>query len=297
MYCRLQGSFPVEINACKRLSYLRLYRTKELTTFPITIAQNKNLKTLDLRDISPSKLDKIPDAIFELGLEVFSGYEVFNLADKTNSNLFKINQWKDTLKFLDLTNCDIVELPESIRECVNIEDARLFINNYNQFPSQLNSLYKLQRLYLGNNDYNFNVNPDWADLSNLTDLQYLLLTNRDLPLNNLQVVFQGLKSLTTILMGSTTFVNNSSRFNEFIESFYQLITENAFVNPTSAEALANDYPNQFRNIAWGHSGLAVDTPVEAHPDYISGQFFGAAQTNGQRVYELIDNYGHVVDHA
>ena len=98
-------------------------------------------------------------------------------------------------------------------------------------------------------------------------------------------------------MGSTTFVNNSSRFNEFIESFYQLITENAFVNPTSAEALANDYPNQFRNIAWGHSGLAVDTPVEAHPDYISGQFFGAAQTNGQRVYELIDNYGHVVDHA
>jgi Leucine-rich repeat (LRR) protein len=295
LYVKLEGLFPSEINAAKDLNFLRLYRTKSLTEFPLSISENKNLKTVDLRDISESKLLKIPDGLFELDLEVFSGYSVFNLSNVISSNFFKINQWATTLEKLDLTNCGIRTLPQSFFSLTNLFDLRLASNDFDYFPEGFNSLKKLTRFYLGSDDLTFNENSEWGDISELNDLRILLLNQTDLSVDDINIHFRGLFSLTDIFMGNGTFIDRSQnvRFNDFINSFYILCTSQGYLNPSSAP-ISENYPNKFRNISWGHSSLTQTGNIQAPVGFSQGISNGTPANQGEKIYVLVNNYGHTV---
>jgi Leucine-rich repeat (LRR) protein len=289
-FCQLSGVFPIDINSAINLDSLLLQSTNNLEGFPESIAQNKKIRILGLGQAFANRLEKIPDAFFSMSLEVFVIGNAAILTDLISSNFFKINQLKDTLKRFVIRNNFVEKLPDSIQECILLENLDMYQNNFKEFPKQISFLENLKILRMGdtlsleNTEIPVLFNEKLEDF----DVRFGNLDFLDIPLS-----FKNLKSLNVIRAFDQLVINNT-RFNEFIDAFYELCTENGFLNSSSTVAQNTGFPEQFRNIVWGASSLTQTGAVEAPPQFVQGSNNGNPINQGQKIYVLVNNYGHTI---
>lgn len=292
-FVRINGSLPTETTAFENIESLKYQFCRSIEAIPDSFP--KKLKNYTLSRSLTSKKTSLPDSFFKSKLESVIINSSYDFSDLISSNFFKINQLKNTLLTLYAQDCNFSELPESIRECTLLIVLNLYGNEFKQIPKQTESLINIGNLKLGNAAGFALTNtglPNWQNLNNLQQLSIDFEEN--LNLNEIPLKWVGLSSLS-VINDFERFIRSDARFNEFIPQFYQLVIDNAFIDPSSQEAIATGYPNQFRQITWGHSSLSVDSTIEPPPNFTQGVFNGQAQTNGQRVYELGANYGHLIN--
>jgi hypothetical protein len=289
-FIQLRGSLPYEVSLFSNLKIIQYSFGSYVQTQPDTFPGN--LQSLTLANIFQQKKTIIPDSVFESNITTLSAAGSYNLADNISSNFFKINQLKDSLSYLDFTGCEINQLPVEISECVELEDLRITGNNFSEIPTEIGSLVNLNRLYLGGGQLENNSLKDW---NNLNKLENLWLPYPSIDLSGMPQNWSGLKSLSSFLFFKQ-FINSSERFDEFIEHFYSLCTTNAYLDVSSAPG-SEQYPEQFRNISWGHGTLSFTGVKQAPVGYQQGVSNGNAQTNGEKVYVLQNQLGHTITHA
>ena len=290
-YTLLYGNLPVELALFPNVEILRFERAYNLEGLPAELSNMNSLKEAVFSITFLDKLNKIPEGLINSPLEKLDGRSQFNLEDITASNFYRINTWANSLKDLRLRNCNVFSVPTELASLTLLENLFLFDNPIEEFPKEIESLVNLIDLRMGGDNLQ---NTSFIDFSNLTLLERLYLYWDNLNLAEIPTKWVGLKSLSQI-GAFNNFITTDARLNEFIPYFYQLVTDNAFVDPTSQAAIASGYPYQFRGISWGHSSLNVDTPIQAPAGFTPGVFFGNAQTNGERVYEMGVNYAHVIN--
>lgn len=285
-YILLEGSLPVDLLSAKRLTGLNLAANLYLTNLP-DLSENKDIVSLNFAQISQTKFDKIPDSFFELNPTTFRATSTFDLSDVISSNLFKINQWTN-LEFLSLEDCDISEFDDSFSELTEILDLRINRNNFTEFPPQIANFYNLYRLYI-------NVigdNISFIDFRGLPSLKYLWLTG-NYNLSEIPLKWKGLVSLIQI-SNTLSFVNTNDKFNEFIGFFYILCISEGYLDVSTPTVQADDYPNKFRDIEWGHSSLTPTGTYQAPTGFVQGSNNGNPTNEAEKIFVLVNNYGHTV---
>ena len=288
----LRGVYPEDAVNFPALNYIRVQSARQLTGFPTQLGGG--VTYLNLQSALLSKYNQIPDAFFGNPLDTLVVTNCYNLSDVTSSNFFKINQLKETLRILYIIGCNVSNFPSVFNELENLEILYAYGNDFeDSLPFEVENISSFTQLRLGNNGQNL-INSDLIDHANHNLITTLQLSFPNLDYSQIPTKWSGLKSLNSIDKFIEFCINND-RFNAFIPYFYQLVIANGFVDPTSQAAIASGYPYQFRSITWGHSSLNVDTPIQAPAGFTPGVFFGNAQTNGERVYEMGVNYAHVIN--
>jgi hypothetical protein len=292
--CRLYNQFPIEVGAASSLNRIDLFATEFLTGLPTTISDNKNIETLRLSKSFVNKLDKIPDGIFENKISTFNGSSSFDLSDPISSNFFKINNLKTTLRSLGFSSNFITILPSSLSECVLLSTLTIG-NNPIKNPEVLESLFNLTRLYI---DSDFFENGLF-ETNNLTKLSSFFIQDMTENLiNEIPLKWTGLKSLSSFVVFGWV-IRTNLLFQTFIENFYTLCTQNGFLDPDSTEAQNTGFPEQFRDISWGDGNdwFTLSDPIQAPSGFSLGISNGTPANNAEKIYVLVENYGHTVELA
>ena len=285
-YIRIWNAFPNDIVHVVNLEELRLNTTGGITSFPENLTALGQLKELQLSRIGVGMFDKIPDSFFELPIEGFVANNTFNLEDPISSNLFKVNQWKNTLKRLSLDSSRITDLDDTFSELTGLETLYLDINRFTIFPVQALNLPNLVALRIGFLASVQNISfPDFIGLTNLETIRF----RGQMILSEIPTKWFPLENLKTIEQVHLMTQNTTVRNDEFISYFYQLITENASITPS-----AN---NKFRNMAWGVSAFQFTGAKVAPDGYVQGVSNGDANTPGKQVYVMQNQFGHTITHG
>lgn len=293
-YCQLSGNFPAEVVFANNLRQIYLQITRRLNSI---LNEVINIPSLEIYSVGRAFLVTptfIPSELFNSNLKQLNVSGTI-LTNNTSSNFFLINQLSDTLTFFQATGSQIEELPNELFECTLLYYLGLDNNNFQKIDERLNLLTNLKILHFGYVDVTVdNSLPDW---NNLTKLEVVFLASPDSSHNgfnysDIVTNWVGLKNLSSFLLFQR-FCRTDAQLNAFIPSWYQLITENGFLDPSSQAAIDSGYPNQFRSISWGHSSLTVDSPIVAPSGFVQGVSNGTPTTNGERVYVLMANYSHV----
>jgi hypothetical protein len=291
-FSRLYGQFPLEIGSAVDLLKIELDRTNFLTGLPETLVNNRNIEQFLFSDSFVSPLKKIPDGIFENKVTNLRGAKSFDLSDRISSNFFKINNLSTTLINLNLDDCLINMLPNSLSQCTLLQDLRI-IRNPIKNPQVLETLFNLDRLYI---DCDFFENGLF-ETTLLTGLRSFWSGNLteslilDIPLK-----WTGLKALSSFVLFRQV-ISTNPLFQTFIENFYTLCTQNGFLDPSSTEAQNTGFPEQFRDISWGDGNdwFTVTNPIQAPSGFSLGISNGTPANNAEKIYVLVENYGHSVE--
>jgi hypothetical protein len=293
-FTRLYGQFPLEIGSATNLKTIELGRTKFLTGLPSTLISNKNIEFFIFSDAFVNILDNIPDGIFENKVIVLRGSSSFDLSDRISSNFFKINNLADSITELNLESCSITMLPKSLSECVLLSDLRIGDNPIKN-PEVLETLFNLDRLYIGCGSFENGL----FETTLLTALRSFWITSlTESLIFEIPLKWTGLKALTNFVRFQNV-VRTNPLFQTFIENFYTLCTQNGFLDPSSTEALNTGFPEQFRDISWGNGNdwFTVTNPIQAPSGFSLGISNGTPANNAEKIYVLVENYGHTVELA
>jgi Leucine-rich repeat (LRR) protein len=294
-YSRLYGAFPVDLGLATSLRDITLNRTYELETFPDEISTIKGLESLALIGAfkASSKPVKLPDGLFSTALEKLIVTGSFDFQDNISSNLFKINQLSNTLTSLEISSCGITEIP---KEVTQLELLNL-INIDGDGVEKLENLSNLSVLRYGPPVSEFNK---FFKADNFTGVSLLILNYRGSGINDfsdISLKWSGFKSLKNLQSIFNFLDKLNVNFNRFIDSFYTLCINNGFLDPSSQQAINTNYPEQFRNITWG-DGRAIQTGEILEPTgYVQGVNNGSPTNQGQKIYVLVNNYGHTITTA
>jgi len=287
-FVKLNGSLPVEINSFLNIKELFYRFASDVETIPDSIPLN--LEKYSVGTSLKNKSTNLVDSFFSSRLSSLDVSGSFDLSDNISSNFFKINQLKGTLKDLIVKGCNIIEFPESLYECSNIYSIQSENNDFLELPYGVNDLSNLQLFYIGSS-IGTASNPSLPVWDNLKKLRTVYLGFSNLNFSEIPNSWKYLYSLVNFVL-FIHMVDTDQRFDEFIEHFYTLCTNEAYLEPSTPTAQADEYPNKFRNITWGHSSLTPDGPVEAPPNFQPGVSNGNPQHNGHRLFNLMINYGH-----
>jgi hypothetical protein len=185
----------------------------------------------------------------------------------------------------------IKKLPESLSDCTLLIDLRLSSNSIENLEV-INNLSNLNILQLDAEAFE----NDLFVTENLTKVTLLYV--RDLNenvINEMPLKWRGFKSLNSFSSFSFV-VKTNFLFQLFIENFYTLCTENGFLDPSSTEAQNTGFPEQFRDISWGGGSnwFTLSDPIQAPSGFSSGISNGTPANNAEKIYVLVENYGHTV---
>jgi hypothetical protein len=254
----------------------------------------KKVKTFALEVALQNRLESLPDTLFSTEMQGLNLSSSYDLSDNISSNFFKINILKDTLTNLSLQSCLISILPQSLSQCVLLQDLRL-IRNPIRNPEVLEDLLNLERLYI----YCDSFENGLFETSNLTKLQFFWAMKMTESLTlEMPLKWTGLKALTNFVRFQDV-VGTNIIFQAFIENFYTLCTENGFLDPDSTEAVNTGFPEQFRDISWGggNDWFTLSDPIQAPSGFSLGISNGTPANNAEKIYVLVENYGHTVELA
>lgn len=270
-----------------------IYMTAVLDITDLRIISPKTRKIDIGQSVFLEKLLLIPNQWFECKFVNYADFNGgFNFSDVISSNFFKINQWKE-LQILYLNNCNVKSLPlDSINELQELKQLGLYGNDLTEIPT-VGNLPNLFLLELTRNPITNPNIPNWNDLKDLRAIYW----NFEYPLSNVRLDFStipqhwsGLYSINLI----DAFWRDNSHFDEFINYFYELVTDNGSI---AANGSAMPYPNRFRNIAWGYGTLSFAGSKVAPAGYSQGITNGNPVNQGQKAYVLQNQYNHVITHA
>jgi hypothetical protein len=293
-FSKLYGQFPIEVGAALNLNLIELRSTLFLTEIPTTLSSIKNIETFIFNKTFLEKLEKIPDGVFENKVINLNATGSFDLSDSIFSNFFKINNLSDTLQVLALEDCSIELLPRSLSECLLLFDLRI-TENFIKNPQVLETLLNLERLYVNAGFFEDGL----FETINLKKLRSFIIRDMSIDLiNEIPLKWTGLKALSSFVVFSWAITTNLL-FQSFIENFYTLCTENGFLDPSSTEAQNTGFPEQFRDISWGDGDdwFTVENSVQAPSGFSQGISNGTPANNAEKIYVLVENYGHTVELA
>jgi hypothetical protein len=289
----LIGALPKELNSFKGLKIISLNRVYELSDLNFNIS--KNLERFNLSSAVVNPFDFIPDSIFQSNLSSLKINGVFNLSDNLSSSFFKINQLSSTLTSLSINNTFNEELPIEIANLNKLTSFQSIGNPYSEMQSVINDIPSLETLYHGSS---LSQPIELVNFNNLNLLGTLYLSFEDLDFSTMSENWFGLKSLYRFLV-FRYLVRTTQKFNEFTENFYTLCTENGFLDPSSTEAQNTGFPEQFRDISWGDDKdwFTFSDPIQAPSGFSLGISNGTPANNAEKIYVLVENYGHTVELA
>jgi hypothetical protein len=291
---KLIGPFPTNILSAKNLGSLILFGPLFITTLP-DLSKNKDLSTITLGRINENSnsFNKIPENFFETNPKIFRVVNTFDLSNLIASNLFRIGEMTN-LEQLDLSGCLATELDESFGNLIEIRDLRLLGNPFTYFPESIAKLPKMYRLYF---QLDFSVEnasfPDFKDLVSLTTFYFI--SNNSGTSFNLQEIplkWAGLVKLSSFAL-FRRFIKNNDKFDEFTDVFYTLCTNEGYINASSVP-LGDLYPDRFKNISWGHSSLTQTGNIQAPVGFSQGISNGTPANQGEKIYVLVNNFGHTI---
>jgi hypothetical protein len=291
-FVQLFGSLPVDTIYFKNLSDLSYRYTSNIVLVPDSFP-NK-VKTFNLSNALQNRLESLPDTLFSTEIQDLNLSSSYDLFDNISSNFFKINILKDTLTNLSLQDCSISVLPQSLSECVLLSDLRLSSNPIKN-PEILETLFNLDRLYISSGSFENGL----FETTLLTGLRSLWVQDMtENSINEIPLKWTGLKSLKNFLYFNSVILTNPL-FQLFIENFYTLCTENGFLDPDSTEAQSTGFPEQFRDISWGDGNdwFTVEDSIQAPNGFSQGLSNGTPTNNAEKIYVLVENYGHTVELA
>jgi len=294
LYVLFEGAFPLELIYFENLDYMYFAYAFNVVSIPNSFPEKLDSYTVDR--VLKNKLDKLEDSFFNTNLTSINLTASFNLNDNLSSNFFKINQLKETLSNLTLSDCDISELPLSFFELVKLDYCVLSRNNFSRVDAGFNNFIELETLLLGNTGGNL-IDSTMPFFSNLNKLTNLNLGFKNIDLSDIETKWAGLKSLKDLSYQFYNFIDNNVRFNTFINSFYTLCTNEAYIDTSIPAAQADEYTNKFRDISWGDSSLSFTGTKQAPAGYIQGVSNGTPANEGEKVYVLQNQYGHTITHA
>jgi hypothetical protein len=301
-FTRLSGSYPIELGFAKKLEEIILIRTRNLTGLPESLKNISNINSVRLANSFTNRLEAIPDGFFNNALVSLNGSGSFDLGKGVDSNLtsnfFKVNQLSQTLKTLNFETCNISTLPEEINQLVILEALYIGSQRYNDFENQiinpqvLEPLENLSKLYLSVST----LVTEWWDLSLWVNLSALNIYDSkmkcSLPFDDLVNVWKDLKSLKKVLPETVLFTIYN--FDDFVDGFYELCTVRGFLDSSSTEAQNTGYPEQFRDVYFGHSSVNYTGNIQAPSGFSQGISNGTPANQGEKIYVLVNNYGHTI---
>jgi hypothetical protein len=191
-------------------------------------------------------------------------------------------------------SCNIQVLPSELSECLLLTDLRISRNPIKN-PEVLEPLFNLDRLYIDCGS----LENGLFETNNLTRLRTLFVRDLDESLiNEIPLKWTGFKALSSFVAFRLAITTNLL-FQTFIENFYTLCTENGFLDPDSTEAQSTGFPEQFRDISWGDDTdwFTVSDPIQAPSGFSQGINNGTPANNAEKIYVLVENYGHSVELA
>ena len=264
-----------------------------VTSFPENLRPLTELREIRLSSLGNVVYDKMFDSLFDLSLTSFRAPGVFNLSDPISSNLFKLNTWEN-LEQLELSNSNIVNyFPDDwLVFKDSLQGLRMVGNTYSSFPSILSQFSKISSLYF---QITNSETQEWFDLTLYTRLRLLWISG-DVSISSIDTAWIPLVSLY-ILVGQNSWIDNQSDFDLFIEKFYILVTNQGFLDINSSDAINSGEPEQFRNIIWGSNRedyFSVLNPIQAPSGFSLGISNGTPANNAEKIYVLVENYGHSV---
>lgn len=288
-FVKLFGSLPSEIDYFLNIREL-LYRfVSDVETIPDSIPLN--LEEYSLGSSLKNKSTKLIDSFFSSKLETLDVSGSFDLSNNISSNFFKINQLKGTLKSLIVKGCNVVEFPQSLYECSNIVSIQSENNDFLELPYGVNDLSNLQLFYIGSTADTAS-NPSLPVWDNLKKLRTVYLGFLNLNFSEIPNSWKYLYSLVNFVL-FREMVDTNQRFDEFIEHFYTLCTnEGSIVQDDNA--FGGEYPHRFRNISWGYSSLTPTGTYQAPTGFVQGVSNGNPANEAEKIYVLVNNYGHTV---
>jgi hypothetical protein len=288
------GFFPIEVGLIKNLDVLSL-RDTNFDNFPSSFFDLRNLKGLSLDSAFSFQFPAIFDGIFLNPITSLILDTSFNLQNHISSNFFKINQLSETLTFLSVQRCNLTDLPIEIESLKELDDFRSLFNEFTELPKELLQLPKLRRLSIGVQPPRQVINTDMLnfDNPNCKKIELLIMRISNLDFSEISIKWAGLKSLETV-GGFIQMVSTDLRFDEFTDQMYDLVIQNGFLDTSSTEAQLNEFPEQFRDMVWGASSLTQTGTIEAPPRFVQGSNNGNPINQGQKIYVLVNNYGHTI---
>jgi hypothetical protein len=286
----LIGALPKELNFFKGLKYININRAYELSNLNFNIS--KNLERFSLSNVVVTPFDFIPDSIFQSNLSNLGINGVFDLSDNLTSGFFKINQLSNTLETLVISNTLNEELPIEIANLNKLTNFQSAGNPYTEMQSVINDIPSLTTLYHGST---LSQPMELVSFNNLNLLGTLYLSFQEVDFSTMSENWSGLKSLFRLFV-FRNLVRTTQKFNEFTENFYILCTENGFLDPSSTEAQNTGFPEQFRDISWGDANdwFTLSDPIQAPSGFSLGISNGTPANNAEKIYVLVENYGHTV---
>jgi|GEM_PF-2178751 hypothetical protein len=291
-FIRLKGLLPSNIFFFKNLDKYTIAFARTVDRLPEKFP--KNLREIYVGFSLLNKALKIPDGLFSSNVEELYFPSSLDLSDPISSNLFRIGELKDSLKILDFTGCNIDLIPSNSISQLNILNRLTIPNNGISDFSEIINLTSLRILIISVNNIS---NDEWFDFSNFKNLVlFAPLSLTESLIDQIPISFKPLKSMIDFgLGGFNQVVNTVNKYNLFVDKLYILVFENAYLDPSLAPE-DEDYPEQFRDVAWGESGgsaIPVGT-VEAPTGFIQGSNNGNPTNQGQKIYVLVNNYGHTI---
>jgi hypothetical protein len=283
----------LEMTSLRELSFTSL---DFVTSFPENLRPLTELREIRLASIGNVVYDKMFDSLFDLSLTSFRAPRVFNLSDPISSNLFKLNTWEN-LEQLELSYCNIVNyFPDDwLVFKDSLQDLRMIGNTYSSFPSILSQFSKMRFFYF---QITNSETQEWFDLTLYTRLRSFWISG-DVSISSIDTAWIPLVSLVRIT-NQSNWIGNQSDFDLFIEKFYILVTNQGFLDINSSDAINSGEPEQFRNIRWGSTRgdhFRVLNPIQAPSGFSLGISNGTPANNAEKIYVLVENYGHTVELA
>ena len=291
-FVQLFGSLPVDTIYFKNLLDLTYRFASNIVTVPDSFP--KKIQKFNLSTALVNELNSLPDTLFSTEMQNLNLGGSFNLSNPIDSNFFKINNLSNSITYLSIQSCSISLLPQSLSECTLLRDLRLLRNPIRN-PEVLEGLLNLDRLYIDCDSFENGL----FETTLLTKMEtlYLGYMTEDL-INEISLKWTGFKALRDFVL-FFRIVTTNSLFQTFIENFYTLCTENGFLDPSSTEALNTGFPEQFRDISWGDGNdwFTVTNPIQAPSGFSLGISNGTPANNAEKIYVLVENYGHSVELA
>jgi hypothetical protein len=288
---KLINRISENINSIKLLENLSLIRVANLTELNLNLPDN--IRSIDFQRIGSVMFNKIPDSIFNTKVNSMLLSGIFDFQDNITSNLFKLNQLSSTLTSLRLSSLPSV-LPEELFDCKKITSLQIS-GSFNVIDDRINQLKDLSTLYYTSDKTDV---FELANFNSLNKLGTIVISVNTADFSTMSENWSGLKSLFRFFV-FRRLVRTTQKFNEFTENFYTLCTENGFLDPSSTEAQNTGFPEQFRDISWGDTNdwFTVTNTIQAPSGFSLGISNGTPANNAEKIYVLIENYGHTVELA
>ena len=234
------GSIPEQINNLQNLKELFL-SNNELTSFP---EQNEDsrLTSLEQLSLSSNNFEQFPElnnpeltslslshnninSINILSINNLTKIKYLNLNNNNLSNIPSEISMLNKLEDLDIGMNQITSLPPEIKDLTNLIRFYVSNNNINEFPIEIVELTNLKTLMLSNN----NISELPPEIGQLISLNFLNIENNQI--SGLPPEIGQLNALIALRISNNQISELPQEFGNLTQLEYLYLQENALVNP------------------------------------------------------------------